>query len=174
MTTAQKRPVDKGFTVVRAVALGAFVIFAGFFLHYIAKPEGSRNMYLLEMLLYDAQVKMLPDGEASDKFVIAAADDKALAAYGRWPWDRGVIADLVETMMERGAKGVVFDMTFSERVNRDLEAKIAALDPAWVPGDAKLKATLDKYGRKVVLGAILQTPAEATDAAAAQAAIQVA
>lgn len=174
MTATQKRPADKGFTVVRAIALGAFVIFAGFFLHYIAKPEGSRNMYLLEMLLYDAQVKMLPGEAASDKFVIAAADDKALAAYGRWPWDRGVIAELVETVMERGAKGVVFDMTFSERVNRDLEAKIAALDPAWVPGDAKLKAALEKYGRKVVLGSILQAPAEVTDPAEAVAAIKTA
>ncbi|HOW51230.1 MAG TPA: adenylate/guanylate cyclase domain-containing protein [bacterium] len=172
--TDKKKPADKGFGIVRAVALGAFVIFAAFFLHFIAKPEGSRNMYMLEMLLYDAQVKMLPDGAASDKFVIAAADDRALQRYGRWPWDRGVIADLVETMMQRGAKGIVFDMTFSERVNRDLEEKITALDPAWVPGDAKLKAMLDKYGRKVVLGSILQSPAEVTDPAAAAAAIQAA
>lgn len=174
MTTAQKRSADKGFSVVRAIAIGAFVIFAGFFLHYIAKPEGSRNMYLLEMRLFDAQVKMLPDEAASDRFVIAAVDDKALEKYGRWPWDRAVIADLIETLMERGAKGIVFDMVFSERVNRDLEAKIAALDPAWVPGDAKIAATLDRYGRKVVLGAILQTPEEVRDAAAAAAAIETA
>lgn len=172
--TDKKKPADKGFGIVRAVALGAFVIFAAFFLHFAAKPEGSRNMYMLEMLLYDAQVKMLPDGDASTKFAIAAADNKALEKYGRWPWDRGVIADLIETMMQRGAKGVIFDMTFSERVNRDLEAKIATLDPAWVSGDNKLTATLDKYGRKVVLGSILQPPVEVTDPTSAAAAIKVA
>jgi len=165
--TDKKKPADKGFGIVRAVALGAFVIFAAFFLHFAAKPEGSRNMYMLEMLLYDAQVKMLPGEEASTRFAIAAADNKALIKYGRWPWDRGVIADLIETMMQNGAKGVIFDMTFSERVNRDLEAKIATLDPAWVSGDNKLKTVLDKYGRKVVLGSILQPPVEVTDPAEA-------
>ncbi len=170
----KKKPVDKGFSVVRAIAVGAFVIFAAFFIRYLAKPEGNRTMYLLEMLLYDVQVKMLPDDEPSNQFAIAAADDAALEKYGRWPWDRGVIADLIETLMERGAKGIVFDMTFSERVNRDLEAKIRMLDPNWVPGDAKLQAVLDKYGKKVVLGAILQTPEEVKDPATAASAIKAA
>lgn len=173
MSTA-KKPADKGFSVVRAIAIAAFIIFAAFFLHYIAKPEGSRIMYLIEMLFYDAQVKMLPDGTASDRFAIAAVDEKALEKYGRWPWDRGVIADLIETLMQRGAKGIVFDMVFSERVNRDLEAKIRELDPNWVSGDEKLRGVLEKYGRKVVLGAILQTPEEIKETTTAVTAIAAA
>lgn len=158
--TSEKNTQNKGYRFVRNAALITFFIYLAFFTAYIAKPEKMQFIYQLEMVLYDAQVKMLPDEKPSDRFSVAEADDKALQKYGRWPWDRSVIADFIDNVMQKGAKGVIFDMTFSERINQSLETKIKELDPNWVSGEEKLRQVLEKYGKKVVLGTILQSSDE--------------
>lgn len=49
-----------------------------------------------------------------DKVVIAAIDDQTLERFGRWPWSRKKIADLVKIIAESGAEITVFDILFSE------------------------------------------------------------
>ncbi|TVQ55184.1 MAG: CHASE2 domain-containing protein [Phycisphaerales bacterium] len=41
-------------------------------------------------------------------------DDGALKSVGRWPWDRAVLADVVEELHRAGARTIALDLLFSE------------------------------------------------------------
>jgi adenylate cyclase len=103
---------------------------------------------------------------------IAAIDEKALAAEGRWPWPRSRIAALVEALARDGARVIAFDVVFAEAeadprlpllgeidaevkrlgidappLRRLLDARMAAADP-----DAALAKALAASPVPVVLG----------------------
>lgn len=46
--------------------------------------------------------------------VIAGVDESSLDEFGRWPWDRNVIADLINQLTRGGAKVIAFDMAFTD------------------------------------------------------------
>lgn len=52
--------------------------------------------------------------EASEDVLIVAIDDESLGKIGRWPWDRGVHADLVAKLHEQGAEVIALDVNFPE------------------------------------------------------------
>ena len=55
---------------------------------------------------------------------------------GRFPWSRRVWAALIEQLADAGAKTIVIDLVFGAETD----------------GDAELRAALDKYGDRVVIG----------------------
>ena len=57
--------------------------------------------------------------------VVAAIDEKSLAAEGRWPWPRSRIAALVDTLSRDGAKVIGFDVLFSESQD---DGRLALID----------------------------------------------
>jgi len=62
--------------------------------------------------------------------VIAAIDEKSLAAEGRWPWPRSRIAALVDALSRDGAKVISFDVLFSETAEDARLALIGELERA--------------------------------------------
>jgi adenylate cyclase len=62
--------------------------------------------------------------------VIAAIDEKSLAAEGRWPWPRSRIAALVDALSRDGAKVIGFDVMFSETQEDARLALIGELERA--------------------------------------------
>ena len=77
--------------------------------------------------------------------VVAAIDEKSLAAEGRWPWPRSRIAALVDTLSRDGAKVIAFDVLFSES---EVDGRLAliselerALDAQKI-SDARLRGIL--------------------------------
>src|ERR1700687_2496554 len=58
----------------------------------------------------------------SGQVVVAAVDEAAIAKFGRFPWDRRVIAALIDKLDEQGVTAIGFDMSFSDE---DLGAKFA-------------------------------------------------
>ena len=64
-----------------------------------------------------AQINPMP---TTGRVVVAAVDELAIAKFGRWPWDRRVIASLIDKLSEQGVAGIGFDMAFSDE---DLGAK---------------------------------------------------
>lgn len=83
-----------------------------------------------DLLMRHRQLYPIPDRD----IVIIDIDDASLSAlaprYGRWPWPRGVVAEVVEKLSDQKPRAIVFDILFSER---DLA------DPA---SDALLAATV--------------------------------
>ncbi len=48
------------------------------------------------------------------KVVIAAVDEKSIDRYGLWPWNRRIIADVIDRLTAGGAKVIAFDMVFGD------------------------------------------------------------
>ncbi len=60
--------------------------------------------------------------------VMAAIDEKSLAAEGRWPWPRSRIAALVDALSRDGPRVIGFDVLFSETVEDARLALIGELE----------------------------------------------
>src|SRR5262249_33168944 len=60
-----------------------------------------------------------------NQVVIVAVDEKSVAALGRWPWPRSILARLVTALSERGAKVIAIDFLLSEP---ELSGELRAAD----------------------------------------------
>lgn len=69
---------------------------------------------LLEAKLLDARFKLRGRLAPPDAIVIAAIDEKSLQKLGRWPWQREVLARLVDRLNSAEAAVIAFDVLLSE------------------------------------------------------------
>ncbi len=65
--------------------------------------------------------RMVPDS----RVVIVAIDSRSINKLGRWPWDRKVIAGLIEALDTYGAKTIAMDIVFSEPSNASSDKELA-------------------------------------------------
>jgi adenylate cyclase len=69
----------------------------------------------LERQLYDARLRLFAPTQTDARIVIVDIDERALARYGRWPWKRSLLAELIEkTFSPHGALLVGVDMILAE------------------------------------------------------------
>ncbi len=105
--------------------------------------------------LYDQFVRIKSDNPTSGRIVIVDYDDASLDELGQWPWPRNIIARLLDSIKNLGAKSVSLDVVFPEpdRTSLDILQKQYAkdfdikLDFSGIPenirnNDAILAATL--------------------------------
>ena len=106
---------------VYLIAAGVIVLVLALFLW---APE---FLQAVEVRLYDLHFKLRgTQAQTADRIVIAAIDEKSLAALGRWPWPRSLMADLVRKLTADGAKIVAVDILLSEpEVSGELHAATA-------------------------------------------------
>lgn len=78
----------------------------------------------VEVRLYDLHFKLRgTQAQGTERIVVAAIDEKSLAALGRWPWPRSLMADLIRTLSADGAKVIAVDILLSEpEVSGELHA----------------------------------------------------
>lgn len=91
--------------------------------------------------------------EPAPEIVILDIDERSLAAlapeFGRWPWPRQVLAELVEKLNSQQPRAIVFDILFSDAdlFNPDSDSYfnevIAASQNTWFPM-VRLDATADR------------------------------
>lgn len=81
----------------------------------------------IEGVLLDFRFKLRGPVPASDDIVIVLVDDQSIAEIGRWPWDRTVLADLVDGLAEAGAKAVAIDMVYADPETRLAGDRVQAL-----------------------------------------------
>jgi adenylate cyclase len=91
---------------------------------------------LLELKALDLRFTLRGAREPTNAVVIVGIDERSLARYGRWPWPRSRLAELLERLQRYGARTIAFDAVF---------------DQADAPNDARFAAALRASGR-VVLG----------------------
>jgi len=85
--------------------------------------------------LHDQAVQLAAPDRSDHRVVIVAIDENSLADWGRWPWPRQRMAELIDALFdEQGVSVVGLDMVFAESD----------------PGDARLAQSL--FNRSVVLG----------------------
>jgi CHASE2 domain-containing sensor protein/tRNA A-37 threonylcarbamoyl transferase component Bud32 len=61
---------------------------------------------------YDLSLKIRGSLIPPSDLTIVAIDDASLAQFGRWPWPRTKIADLIHRLSEAGAKVIAVDIVF--------------------------------------------------------------
>ncbi len=70
----------------------------------------------IENFIYDARITLTMPDTVEESLVIADIDEKSLAALGRWPWSRNVVADLMDALFDHyQIKVIGFDMVFAEK-----------------------------------------------------------
>jgi adenylate cyclase len=143
-------------------------------------PLGPAPLQGLEAALYDWRVRLLAPRQADAQVVVLDIDERALSAHGRWPWPRGLLAQLLDAATAgQGARLVGLDLVLAEA---DQNTGIAAIDQlllgppaadaglrtAWqalrprLDGDGQLAAVLRQ--RPVVLGFHMSNEPGAADA----------
>lgn len=91
------------------------VISAAFILHSIHLVRVA-FIDSLENAAYDVRLRLTAPGGIDDRIVIADIDEKSLAAIGQWPWNRGVLAELMNSLFDHyNVKTVGFDVVFAEQ-----------------------------------------------------------
>ncbi|MBU6436163.1 MAG: CHASE2 domain-containing protein, partial [Betaproteobacteria bacterium] len=122
----------------------------------------------LDDIYYDARLRLTMPRTLDERIVIVDIDERSLAAVGRWPWGRQVLAQLTHELMTRQqARAMAFDVSFPEPDGSSGYATLQRLARTVFAGDARfaqqvdaLQATLDYdqvfaealSGKPVVLG----------------------
>lgn len=94
-------------------------------------------LWRLDQVLYDAQLRLW-SRPAPDDIVIVAIDEASLARFGRWPWRRGLHAQLLDRLHAEQPRAIALDIIFAEPDHNDPQ------------GDAALASAIRRSGRVVV------------------------
>jgi adenylate cyclase len=98
------------------VGLGLLIVLL--FLTHEGSYKYLRFIDQMELLAYDARLRMFLPNTLDSRIVILDIDERSLAAEGRWPWDRKKLAGLVSTLFERyQIKVLGWDVVFAEPDN---------------------------------------------------------
>jgi signal transduction histidine kinase len=93
-----------------------------------------------ELRITDTFFRLAPKPAQRSKVVLVLIDDESLRQYGRWPWSRELLGELISKIADRGAGAIGLDVLLSE--SQSTEA------------DAALQSALRASGRAVIVGKI--------------------
>lgn len=100
----------------------------------------------LENAAYDARLRMTAPGGIDDRIVIADIDEQSLAEIGHWPWNRGVLADLVDVLFDHyQVETLGFDVVFAEPDSDQGVATMRAL----AEGELRNSAAYQRAWKKI-------------------------
>ena len=103
--SARRQRVDRR---IYLIAAGVVVLV---FALYLWAPSFLKTV---ENKLYDLHFVLRGPHYPGHQVVIVAIDEKSLAAFGRWPWPRSLLARVVRTLADEGAKAIALDIILSE------------------------------------------------------------
>ena len=78
----------------------------------LANPRGAAVLGRLEGAIADARFRSIP--QQSRRVVVAAIDEAAIKRFGRFPWSRRVVAEVVDRLDAQKPAAIGFDITFSD------------------------------------------------------------
>src|SRR2546423_1679700 len=81
------------------IAAGLTVVFA--FLVNEAEWIQYRFIQQMELLAYDARLRLFMPRTLDPRVVILDIDEKSLNAEGRWPWSRNKLAEMVRQLFDK-------------------------------------------------------------------------
>ncbi len=112
----------------------------------------------MELKAYDMRMVYRGERAIGRETAVVAIDEKSLTELGRWPWSRGIMAELVKSMKAQGVKAIGFDIIFSEpEENRGIKAlqKISEQLADQKPVGSSLQALIEEKKRQLDTDAIL-------------------
>lgn len=107
---------------IQKIAWGLFAVIFSFYV-YLAKPDFAQKILSdIEDLKFSVR-NNIKQAKKNDSVVVVAIDEPSVNKMGRWPWDRQVIASLLEKLNQASIVGL--DMVFSEKSNPESDQKLA-------------------------------------------------
>src|SRR5882762_6254480 len=97
------------------IALVTGLAFAAVHLWEVVARDEVPVVGKLESALKDLKFRQRGRIAHSGRVVVAGVDEASVARFGRWPWDRRVVAALVDKLTAERAAAVAFDMSFSDQ-----------------------------------------------------------
>ena len=81
-----------------------------------------------DLQLHDWLTRSLPQHPAPAQITLVDIDERSLAELGPWPWPRPVMARLMQSLRERGARLQVWDVFFADSAqgNESIAAQLGA------------------------------------------------
>lgn len=125
------------------VGLGLLItaLFIGHAAGYYKVPLIDR----IELIAYDARLRLVMPGGVDERIVIVDIDEKSLAVEGHWPWRRDKLAVLLDRLFEHYGAGLVgFDIVFAERDQTSGLSVLRELAQHELKDDPKYQAVLKK------------------------------
>lgn len=124
---------------------------------------GVPFLHMIELKAFDLHLLSRGKRPPGPVVSIIAIDEKSLDAYGRWPWSRKKLAELVDVLKGSGARVVAFDIVFSEP---DQSLYLGLLNEITSGGAAEHKDLLplleklekESGGDRAMVAALKQTP----------------
>jgi len=161
------------------IGLATGLFFAAGHLFMVSRRVDLPILTKFESALGDLKFRQRGNTDHSDAVVVAAADEAAIARFGRFPWDRRVIASLVDKLTDEGAAVVAFDMSFSDedlggrfagaKRFRTLFEEISLASPANQPAvDLFAEAETDVAGGRSALRGLSRTARQSPEFLAAE------
>ena len=103
------------------------------------------NYNLLQNLQNLFTDQFLYNNKPDTDILLLAIDDKSLQKYGRWPWDRDILAQIQDKLNTSEAKAIAWNLTFFETSDTDsvlsqsLDSEIpvvlaSQINPKWQSG----------------------------------------
>jgi len=79
----------------------------------------------IDLKLKDTKFKIRENIKPDQRVAVVAIDTKSVNELGRWPWDRKLMARLIENLKVYGAKAICLDIVFSETSTPDSDKTLA-------------------------------------------------
>ena len=117
----------------------------------------------LELQTLDTRFRRLGNAPRADYVLHVDIDDRSLETIGRWPWPRGRLAGVLETLLDAGARAVALDIILpnpqkvryvsdaAEIYSDDPGQLLGGAGPLPVFDDERLAAALGKAADRVFL-----------------------
>ncbi len=77
-----------------------------------------------QLRIADTYFRTAPPPFPPSPVVLVLIDDKSLYEYGRWPWSRARVAELVRILERAGAQVIGLDILFSEPQSADIDREL--------------------------------------------------
>ena len=80
-----------------------------------------------QLRIADTYFRTAPPPLPPSPVVLVLIDDESLREYGRWPWSRARVAELVRNLDHAGAQVIGLDILFSEPQSRGIDRELGAM-----------------------------------------------
>ena len=99
---------------------------------------------VVERNLYDSRLRWTMPGGIDDRIVILDIDEKSLAEFGRWPWNRARMARINDQLFDRyGVASIGYDVVWAESETQQWATLLADTGTASVPEDLLTRIDTD-------------------------------
>jgi adenylate cyclase len=147
-----------------------------FFLLHALKLIEWDFIQAIEHKLYDVRLELTISDQPDDRIVIVDIDEKSLSEIGRWPWNRSIIAKLVDQLFDSYEIDVLgMDVVFVEPDESSGLKQLELIGQGPLKESAEFQRTLNEFktvldydgllakslqNRRVILGYTFTTIAE--------------